>query len=274
MRQRFPFSCAVLLGVLIGFPTLHAQEVPFLLTRVVSFFPFFVAGLTVKRNKYLMETLQQLIVDRVIKGWACFMLIPIIGFPVYLAQMISPASLVSCEDKIRYLDADFEEPNYPDNWPVMHALSRVFNYPVALIVTFALCALMPARESVLRRAGSRTLGPYVMQRWVWFVVEHAFPRWNHDYDARHVIPQLLVYWGLMFLMYLPVAHEILRHVIIVPLDSMGLLRGTTCTLLVAVDHTAHCANKVAPAPTGTLRATRTAPGYCTMYGTLPVRVSR
>lgn len=107
-------------------------------------------------------------------------------------------------------------------WIVM--FTKLACYPIGGVLILCLLAVMPVKDSWLREAGERTLGPYLLH----FIVVIIVRAYTHLLDNLEFINTVLL--GLLMLtvvvfLYLPWVHSFTQFIILPPLDQMGLFRG-------------------------------------------------
>lgn len=115
---------------------------------------------------------------------------------------------------------------YPYSWESdqwasgfwLFPLSRVPAIALNMVASLAFLTLMPASENILRRAGERSLCPYVCHL-LMLMFLHVNTDLVEDLEWKHVVPTFLVMGGWTLFLFLPITYDFLLNTLIPPLNK-------------------------------------------------------
>lgn len=121
------------------------------------------------------------------------------------------------------VDADHHVQHYVSTYWV-NVFVKAASYPNALCLIFAFVSLMPSMDSIIRRAGSRALGPYLLHwLFIWFVEKYT--SWFSNWEIKHTVPLYCLLAAYMLVLYLPEVYACVLVFLNVPLEKLGLLKS-------------------------------------------------
>lgn len=222
MCFKMPILAAIFISAMCGF---YKEELWSLsVQRPMGYFPYFIIGVMLK-ERYL-SPLMKVLELRAFRIWGtCLLLLHFLtawySVEIDYCQTV-PQMVYHYRAMMQTCVGDFSMEQYMDpndNYWLL-AIARAANFPISGVVFFALLSMVPTVDSPIRRAGERTLGPYILHRYL-MILLRAYTPLMDDFSAWHMFWLYVCLYSFIFFLYLPGVHEFLRPVILPDLTRLG-----------------------------------------------------
>uniref|UniRef100_A0A7S0RR12 Acyltransferase 3 domain-containing protein n=1 Tax=Pyramimonas obovata TaxID=1411642 RepID=A0A7S0RR12_9CHLO len=228
MELRNPVVLSVAMAVFIPFikSTLSALG----MQRVFGYFPFFVVGVVMKQEGH-----SQLVIEFVSKWetkvWAVAMMGVHIMCMAYasLDRLCLTSVMFSLSIYEDFCARGWHKSRWPDWWEPQWAhgwwlqpFTRVPSIALCLVASLAFLALMPGPDNILRRAGERSLAPYIGHL-VMLILLHCYTDLVEDLEWKRVVPTFVIMAAWTIFLFHPRTYSFLLNSLIPPLHQMSFV---------------------------------------------------
>jgi hypothetical protein len=218
MQLKHPIILSLTLAIASGFFYAESCEV----YRTLGYFPYFIVGNKMRNGG--VSQLLEICADKTVKLWAVALLLLNALFAWYATHADVCHNYFGIGAVGRYVDMKcngYFSSDIDRYWVNMFA--RFASYPMAGVLIFAMLALMPSADNIIRQCGSRMPGPYTLVL-VPYMFLRAYTGIVDDFHWGNDIALVLVQVLWMALLYVPQVHEMAtQYLLYTPLDRIGML---------------------------------------------------